>query len=467
MKQNPTAVPASRRSEPEVTDSAERAGQGALDFNFYYSSATEGDLSTLLGAPHYSYRFAEAKFLSMFKERRVPLNKLSMPEYYNTPQALPEAIHRAGARDMHLMFRSTEQFRLLKFAWNVCCFAWEFDVIKDHTDINEHPFLNQKRMLALCDDIWVPCLYTKSVLEAHGLRHVHVVPAPIAPVPHDAPPVLESLARLGHLSVAPLDYNFLRSQAQNRAACGERVSTFLEYIGARIKACKKLRIYLTILNPEDFRKNLDASLRAFDHFSRRRKDAVLVVKVLTAASRFHLLDVLCDVIPNKMASGAVFQSDNIVFFNDFLSESELSSLYGIADYYLCTSLCEGQNLPLLEAMAHGVVPVTTANTAMSDYISPENAVVIQGHRELNDCMHLAGTIAQRPFYVQRSRAADIHDALERSFRLTRARYAALSKQAREVTRAKFAPEVVWQAMAARLAAIAPLAAAKGPKASRP
>lgn len=458
MTQTITAVLSQRGIERTAArDGALSPAHGPETLNFYYSSATEGDLSSLLGAPHYSYRFAESKFMSVFAEKRVTVNKLLMPEYYNTADALPESIHRSGLPDVHLIFRSTEQIRLLKFAWNVCCFAWEFEVIKDRTEIDEHPFLNQKRMLGLCDEIWVPCGYTKSVLEAHGLGNIHVVPAPIAPGPDDAPPVLDALARLGHVTVVPLDYNFLRSQAQNRAACGERSITFLEYIGTRLKACAKLRIYLTVLNPEDFRKNLDAMLRAFDHFSRRRDDAVLVVKVLTASSRFHLLDVLSDVIPKKMASGAAFRSDNIVFFNDFLSEAELSSLYSIADHYLCTSLCEGQNLPLLEAMAHGVVPVTGVNTAMTDYINTDNAVVIRDHRELNDCVHLAGTIARRPFFVQRSRVEDIHDALERSVELSRARYAAMSAHARQVTRAKFAPDAVWNAISARLAAIPSLA----------
>ena len=460
MTKNLTAVSPLRRIEQVEVQNAARPARGPEAFNFYYSSATEGDLGSLLGAPHYSYRFAEAKFLSVFKERGVPVAKLVMPEYYNTPEALPEEIHRPGAPDLHLIFRSTEQIRLLKFAWNVCCFAWEFEVIKDHTEIDEHPFLNQKRMLGLCNEIWVPCQYTKSVLEAHGLHNVHVVPAAIAMGPDEAPPVVDALARLGHLSVAPLNYNFLRSQGQNRAACGERGSTLLDYLSARLKGCENLRIYLTVLNPEDFRKNLEAMLRAFDHFSRQRNDAVLLVKVLTAASRFHLLDVLSDVIPHKMGSGAVFQSNNIVFFNDFLSESELSSLYGIADYYLCTSLCEGQNLPLLEAMAHGVVPVTTANTAMTDYINSENAVVIRDHRELNGCVHLAGTIARRPFSVDRCGVEDIHDALERSAALSGARYAAMSANARQVTRAKFAPDVVWTAICARFAAIAALAGSR-------
>jgi glycosyltransferase involved in cell wall biosynthesis len=458
MTQNPTAVSVPRRMPLTATRESAFGAQRPDAFNFYYSSATEGDLSSLLGAPHYSYRFAEAKFISVFNEKRVAVNKLSMPEYYNTPDALPDAIHASGTPDVHFIFRSTEQIRLLKFAWNVCCFAWEFEVLKDHTEFDEHPFLNQKRMLGLCDEIWVPCRYTKSVLEAHGLSNIHVVPAPIAPAPDDAPSVLEALAILGHMSVAPLDYNFLRSRAQNRAASGERASTFLKYIGARLKACEKLRIYLTVLNPEDFRKNLEAMLRAFDHFSRQRDDVVLLVKVLTASSRFHLLDVLSDVIPNKFADGGVFQSDNVVFFNDFLSEPELSSLYCIADYYLCASLAEGQNLPLLEAMAHGVVAVTTGNTAMSDYIDTENAVVIRDRREPNDCVHLAGTIARRPFSVRRSRVADIHDALERSAGLPRDRYAAMAAQARRITREKFAPDAVWTAIAARLAAIPSLAA---------
>ena len=71
---------------------------------------------------------------------------------------------------------------------------------------------------------------------------------------------------------------------------------------------------------------------------------------------------------NKFANGTTIESDRIAFFNAFLSEAQMTALYSLADFYLCTSVAEGQNLPLLEAMAHGTVPVTTANTAMLDYI---------------------------------------------------------------------------------------------------
>ena len=425
---------------------------GPAKFNFYYSSAVEGDLGNLLGSPHYSYRFAEAKFVSMLTSYKVNAHKLKMPEYYNTAAAIPKSMRLDDASDLHLIFRSAEQIRLLKFAWNIACFAWEFDVIKDETQIDEHPFLNQKRMLALCNEIWVPCSYTKSVLERYGLTNVHVIPAPITIGPK-RPSVRAALSHLADVVVAPLHFNFLRSQSQNRAACRRGLSTLGEWIGRSIEQFDVPRVYLTILNPEDFRKNLDALLRAFYHFSNQHRESILMVKVLTSAARFDLLDVLSDVVPKKMASGTVFGSENIVFFNDFLSESQMRHLFALADFYLSASLCEGQNLPLLEAMTHGIVPVTTANTAMADYIDANNAVIIKDHLVLNDCVHLAGTIAGRPFSIRRSEVGDIHDGLQRSAMLTPARYTAMAARGKRMIRERYAPDAVWSNIRARLATI--------------
>jgi glycosyltransferase involved in cell wall biosynthesis len=421
------------------------------EYNLYYSSSVEGDLGSLLGAPHYSYRFAESKFTTAFSTFGASIHKLFMPEFYNSVNALPERVQRAGLPHIHLIFRSAEQIRLLKFGWNISCFAWEFDVLKDYTDVDEHPFLNQKRMLSLCDEIWVPSSYSKAVLEKHGLSNIHFIPAPIAADPADQFSPEEALRRLGRLVVAPLHFSFLKSRAQNRAACEERSTTLGQYIKAHSKQNKSVSIYLTILNPEDFRKNLDPMLRAFHHYSQAHPDAILLVKVLTASSRFHLLDVLADVIPNKLDSGTVFESPNIAFFSDYLSNSDMGALFSLAKYYLCTAICEGQNLPLLEAMSHGVVPVTTANTAMADYIRAENAFIIPDRLEPNDCIHLAGTIARKPFSVRRCRAPDIYDALLRSSSATSARYRAMSMKAKQMVRDRYSSEAVWPQIVARIA----------------
>ena len=423
-------------------------------YNVFYSSAVRGSIEKLLGAPHYSYYFAESKFVSALENRGFEPQKLQMPEFYNNRASLPEGTCNSAFPDVHLIFRSTEQFRLLKFARNVCCFAWEFDVLKDQTLPEEHPFLNQKRMLGLCDEVWVPCSYTQRTLVSHGLEDVYLIPAPVAEPDSPRLPLMRALSQIGHCVVAPLRYNFLLSPEQNKARSRDLTSTLAEYIDNRLQVSKDLRIYLTILNPEDFRKNLDAMLRGFHHFSAGRSDVLLLVKVLTSESRFDLLDVTSSVIANKLDSGTTISSDNIVFFNDFLTDEEMDHLFHLADYYLCTSLCEGQNLPLLEAMAHGVVPITTANTAMADYIDGEHAIVIEDQSVPNDIIHLAGTVAGKPFSIRRSRSDQVYAALKHSDDLTDFRRAEMSEKARQVVRRQYAPEVVCEKIERRLEVLA-------------
>ena len=425
----------------------------SVQCNLFYSSAVEGDMPAVLGAPHYSYRFAEAKFLALFDRRDMIPAKLVMPEYYNGPDAFAPGVFEAELPTLHLIFRSTEEIRLLKFALNICCFAWEFDVLKDATLVNEHPFLNQKRMLELCDEVWVPSRYTGDVLRAHGLTHSVCIPAPV-PMPRRARLSREqALILLGSLSVVPLSYHFLLSPGENRKLAQAGSNTLLGWIAPWMRKPAGPTIYLSVLNPEDFRKNLDALLRGFYYFSTEHPEAVLIVKVLTSATRFHLLDVISDVIPHKLESGTVITSGNIVIFNSYLSEPQMDALYELADFYLCTSLAEGQNLPLLEAMAHGTVPVTTANTAMADYIDAENSVVIQDRCVPNDTQHLAGTIAGRPFDIHRCEMADVHAGLTRSQALSAAERAAMAAKSRATVRDHYSYEAVWPRIEERLAAL--------------
>jgi glycosyltransferase involved in cell wall biosynthesis len=420
------------------------------------STALEGDLSALLGQPHYSYRFAEAKFAAAFAAAGVPLPLIAMPECHATAAAL--GLGAAGGTLVHLIFRSTEQIRLLKPAVNICCFAWEFEVLRDWTAPGEHPFLNQVRMLSLCDEIWVPCRFTAAVLRAHGVDRVHVIPAPVRGPATGRPSLVEALMTVGPVGAMPLLAHFLRPQADVARDVAARGLTLIDRLAPRRSEPPPL-IYLTILNPEDFRKNLDALLRGFHHFQQAVVDAVLIVKVVTAEARFSLERVIAEVVPPKLAGGSILENDNIVFVGGFLSETQMSALFGLADFYLCASLAEGQNLPLLEAMAHGCVPVTTANTAMADYITPDNAFVIETTRVAAPTEHLAGSRAGRPYQVDLCGARQVRDALLRS---ARARPPARRRRAEEAARAAregFGHAAVWPAIAARL--IAAAATARG------
>ncbi len=410
-------------------------------------------MQSVLGAPHYSYRFAEAKFLDLLKRRDMLPGKLSMPEYYNSARAFPDGAIDESLPTLHLVFRSTEQVRLLKFAVNICCFAWEFDVLKDATLVNEHPFLNQKRMLALCDEVWVPSSYTGRVLALHGLTHSVRIPAPVPMPTRRRHSREEALIQLGSLSVVPVVYHFLLSPGENRKLAQTRSNTLLGWIAPWMRRASAPTIYLSVLNPEDFRKNLDALIRGFYYFSELHPEAVLIIKVLTSATRFHLLDVVSDVIPHKLESGTVLSSENIVVFNAYLSEAEMGALYDLADFYLCTSVAEGQNLPLLEAMSHGTVPVTTDNTAMQDYIDAGNAVIIRDRVVANDTQHLAGTIAGRPFDIHRCEMSDVHEALERSVALDASALETMAQNCRQTVRERYSHEAIWPHIESRLAAL--------------
>ena len=448
----------SRRS-PGKAAKADAQGGLPAGCTILYSSANDLDLDKALGARHYSYRFAESHFLSMFQARGIPVAHLPMPEYYGQRSALAAEIEDLAAAPTHLIFRSTEDIRLLKCAYNIACFAWEFDVLKDCTLLDEHPFLNQKRMLGICDEIWVPSQYTREVLLAHGLDNVHCIPAPIA-LPARGPAERgEALARLAALAVCPLFVNFQMSFEANRDICASRTLSLGEWLAGKMARHNPVRIYLTIFNPGDFRKNTDEMLRGFYYFAAAHPDSVLIVKALTSQSQFSLGQVVGLRIREKMSHGTNLESDNIVFFHDFLEDEALSSLYSLADFYLCAPVAEGQNLPLLEAMAHGVVPVTTRHTAMRDYITEDNSVIIRDRRIAYDSEHFSGCIAGKPFEINRSRHVDIYDALERSAALSPAQRRRMSELCVAAVRERYSYDAVWPLMLARLRQIGDRAAA--------
>ncbi len=425
----------------------------------YYSSAVEGDLSRMLGVPHYSYRFAELKFLRAFAARDMPLSKLQMPEYHSTADSLTNGVGTPVGSLVHLIFRSTEQIRLLKIGYNICCFAWEFEVMKDATAPGEHPFLNQRRMLAMCDEVWVPCSYTRDVLARYGLHNVQVIPAPVAIPAAARMERYEAVATIGHVGVVPLITNFLLPRHENARACAAQAQSMLDWLAPRLEGRRDPLVYLAVLNPEDFRKNLDALLRGFHYFQQAHEGVCLIVKVLTSTDRYTLEQVISDVVPNKLASGSVFNTENIVFVNRFLSDEEMSALYSVADHYLCTSVAEGQNLPLLEAMAHGTVPVSTSNTAMADYITPDNAFQIAERLVDNQSRHMAGVIAGRPFQIHTSSSRDVFAALVQSQAASPARRRKMAAACIATVQAQFSPAAVWPRIAQRLAAIAQTPAA--------
>jgi glycosyltransferase involved in cell wall biosynthesis len=411
--------------------------------NLFLSTAIAGDIAQLLGAPHYSYHFAAERFAAMLTRHGHAPQPLSMPEYY---AALP----RDDAPGIHLIFRSTEQIRLLKQAANICCFPWEFPVLKTDTLPGEHPFANQRAMLSLCDEVWTPSTYARDVMHAHGITHAHRIPAPVATPATGRSRRPAALAALTAIDAATLNINFAWPEPHQNLQSAAMATSLGQWIADHTTGRRAPTIFLSVLNPEDFRKNLDAMLRGFHHIRQRHPQALLIVKALTSRNRFDLGQVAGGVIRNKLASGTVLRDDGIAIINAYLTDQEMSHLYSLADFYLCTSLAEGQNLPLLEAMAHGTVAVTTRNTAMIDYITGENAFIIPSRDVPNDSVHLAGTLAQRPFAISLCTARDVYQTLSLALDAKPAARTARAKAGIATLRREFAEDAIWALVQPRL-----------------
>ena len=137
-----------------------------------------------------------------------------------------------------------------------------------------------------------------------------------------------------------------------------------------------------MLNVHDYRKQAEPMIAGFLRFAETNPRAVLLLKLSTPfrgrglANRILLEDQIAHA--GRMIPPMV--SERIWLTDDVLTREEMSHLYDAASFYLCTSYAEGQNLPLIEAMARGVVPVSVDHTAMRDYISDNDAVVVPSHR---------------------------------------------------------------------------------------
>jgi glycosyltransferase involved in cell wall biosynthesis len=140
-----------------------------------------------------------------------------------------------------------------------------------------------------------------------------------------------------------------------------------------------------------------------------------------------------------------FVSDRIWMTSDALTRDQMQSLYDCAGFYVCTSHAEGQNLPMLEAMARGVVPVSVDNTAMANYIRSDNAIVIPSTSGLftRRLARRYGLFGVSTWYVA---AEDVYAALGSAVEMSSETYAAYSAAASRTIDEQFGIETLRTAL---------------------
>lgn len=395
-----------------------------------------------LGQADYSYSFAMRGFVQALEELEIDYTILAKPEYVS------DIRQRSTAEvNLHIGFYPPERMRILKGAYNVNCFAWEFDRLRSPEEsFSHHAFSDQATMLAVPDELWIPSSHGAQAVSANVARPVSRVPAPILGAhsrrPRVGRPTERDIARASRdlsgvnwepLSILPRIQDTMDGAARSRGATLASLMASL--------AVDKPSLYLSVFNVHDYRKQIEPLLEGFLRFSEQNPDAILLLKMSTPhrakrlANRILLEEQVSDA--GRMIRPMV--SDRIWITDGVLTRSELNRLYDAASFYICTSHAEGQNLPLLEAMARGVVPITVDHTAMSDYISDNDAVVIPSRTRPLD---IRLTARYRMYGVETNYvdADDVRSALERAGDMDDDAYAHRSSASWEEVRAQFGLE---------------------------
>jgi glycosyltransferase involved in cell wall biosynthesis len=405
----------------------------------FLSSASSGrpDGAYIPGRAHYSYRVVAAKFRAALNDLGCECVELARPEIYFAPVA------RKIVRNpcFHMMFKPPNLFRILKGVPNIACVAWEFD---GFPEIHDHkrgiPSDNMGYMLRIPDEIWVPCEFTAQIFRQCGIKNVHTVPAPIA-IPEPRPVIRfpRLPLQLDRISWINLRLGFGRYSDLN--SWKPSVPSSLSDIILDQYGGEEPTVFLSILNPHDLRKNLSALVSGFLEYSAREQNALLLLKLIVDNQEDRVDTILQGILKLRISGFELIDTAKIWLTTEYLPEAVLGDLYHFASAYLCTSLAEGQNLPLMEAMSHGVVPVTTQHTAMLDFIDDQNGIVIETTREAIDRDDTAvGTKSNLTWH--RCSAGDVAGALEKFAALAPPQRAQMARNARETIRQGFSSEAI-------------------------
>jgi glycosyltransferase involved in cell wall biosynthesis len=189
-------------------------------------------------------------------------------------------------------------------------------------------------------------------------------------------------------------------------------------------------VYVSVLSPQDGRKNWTDMVSGFVWALRDRPDATLIVKmpVKDASTGFH------DHFDGWVQQLAPFRC-RIIAMYAFLDDTEYEQLIRAADFYVNTSSAEGLCLPLMEFLSAGRPALAPDHSAMADYLTPENAYILASSPEHNvwpqDPRELYTTMRHR---LNWQSLADAYQASHTLATEAGGGYQAMAQRARETMR---------------------------------
>jgi len=430
---------------------------------------------TNLGQANYSYAFVARQF-----------TRLLETDFELRPLAAPAGGQPSGGWEIaaHLGFRPPHEYELLPGVKNVLIPAWEFPEIPRAPWVTD-PRQDWARTANACDFILQLCEFTREAFERGGVTTpMAVIPVPVAPEYFevddwraDREIVLETPAlvlggrratgggdgpegptRPTHPATPGGRSVWLRSARSLYQRCVHPlVPVWAERgVKAGLREARRQRaltrrgpvervdqvtlsgvVFTTVFNPFDRRKNWEDLLSAWQSALGQQEGVTLVLK-LVGNDPSGLDEVLSRCQALDLRGGA-----RVIVLTGFLTDAQMVDLARATTWYVTPTRAEGACLPLMQWLAAGRPAVATCHTAIRDYFSDAQGLVVESHPEPCPWPHDPSQVFRTTW--QRTVWSSLAEQLQRAYQLAvhdPRRYAELSQGARQVSGERHHPSVV-------------------------
>jgi glycosyltransferase involved in cell wall biosynthesis len=411
-----------------------------------YSAYDGRTISGNLGAPEYSYWFVRKAFNRLLERFGLVVPITDPAREVNS---IARGAQSRGLPTVYLSFEPPHKTVLGLACPTIPVFAWEFDTIPNEA-WGDEPRNDWGHVLTSTGAAITHCQSSVAAVRKQlGERYpIWSIPAPVyeSSAHHHATArgwqdgVDLTISSGVAVDAAAVDLSLF----EMRRAHGEGVQALQalrKYLGAAERQPQHLTlsgvVYSTVLSPVDGRKNWPDLVSGFVWAFRDNPMATLVVKITHHDIVDGLLNLLCHVA--KLGKFTC----RIIFIYGMLPDDEYRALIEATSYTVNTSNGEGQCLPLMEYMSGGRPAVTPLHSAMLDYVSPQNAFVVQSterpHAWPHDVRQAMRCVNHRVSF------ADLVRAYRESFAVAQGdpqRYAAMSADAHQALAGFCSDEVV-------------------------
>ncbi|POA35029.1 MULTISPECIES: glycosyltransferase [unclassified Pseudomonas] len=348
-----------------------------------YSETNQHTIAKNLGRSEYSYYF-------VLKEYRPVLERLGRVVEVSDPDVEVDAMYREcqaqGEACVFLSFSPPHRTPTHYACPTIPVFAWEFSTIPNESFAGE-PCNDWRTVLATTGAAITHSTYTvNAVRDAMGADYpVIAVPAPVWDrfAARGAQLLCQPRVPKVTLKIKGLLVDSRQLDLRAFGPAHLRKGTGIDF-----KAPPRERelvldgvVYTSVFNPCDGRKNWEDMLSAFCVTFRKVQDATLVLKLTHHDAEEALTDILHHLYKNQP------YVCRVVLIYGYLADADYECLVQATSYVVNTSYGEGQCLPLMEFMSCGKPAVAPRTTAMIDYLSTDNAFLIDSTEELTAWPH--------------------------------------------------------------------------------